>query len=101
MKPVPSIDVLGIHFDDELNVNLHNRNIFSSVANQRIALIRLKRYLSFNAKKVLINSYIISNFKYSSLVWIFSIATSLNKIESLQKRALRFLYNVYTMSYEV
>ena len=51
-------------------------------------------------KKVLINSYIITNFNYCSLVCIFSTAKSLNKIGSLQKRALRFLYNDYSISYE-
>ena len=31
---------------------------------------------------------------------MFSTAKTLNKIESLQKRALRFLYNDYSISYE-
>ena len=31
---------------------------------------------------------------------MFSTAKSLSKIESLQKRALRFLYNDYSISYE-
>ena len=57
--------------------------------------------MSFNAKRVLINSYIISNFNYCPLLWIFSTAKSLNKIESLQKRVLRFLwYDDYSVSYE-
>ena len=56
--------------------------------------------MKFNTKRVLINSYIISNFDYCPLVWILSSAKSLNKIESLQKRALRFLYNDYSISYE-
>ena len=86
--------------DDKLNFNLHISNICRSAANQLNALIRLKCYLSFNAKRVLINSYIISNFNYYPLVWIFSTAKSLNKIESLQKRALQFLYNDYSISYE-
>ena len=36
-----------------------------------------------------------ANFNYCPLVWIFSNAVSLNKIENLQKRALRFLYKGY------
>ena len=86
--------------DDKLNFNLHISNICGLAAKQLNALIRLKSYLNFNAKRVLINSYIISNFNYCPLVWIFSTAKSLNKIESLQKRALRFLYNDYSISYE-
>ena len=94
IKSVPSVELLGVDLDDKLNFNLHISNIFRSAANQ------LKSYLSFNAKSILINSYIISKFNYCPLVWIFSTAKSLNKIESLQKRALRFLYNDYSISYE-
>ena len=41
-----------------------------------------------------------SSFNYCALVWMFANATSLKKIENLQKRALRFLYNNYQLSYE-
>ena len=90
IKSVPSVELLGIHLDDKLNFNLHISNICRSAANQLNALIRLKNYLSFNAKRVLINSYIISNFNYCPLVWMFSTAKSLNKIESLQKELFDF-----------
>ena len=100
IKSVPSVELLGIDLDDKLNFNLHVSNICRSAANQLNASIRLKSYLSFNAKSVLINSHIISNFIYCPLVWMFSAAKSLSKIESLQKRAPRFLYNDYTVSYE-
>ena len=83
IKSVPSVELLGIHLDDKLNFNLHISNICRSAVNQLNALIRLKSCLSFNAKRVLINSYTISNFNYCPLVWMFSTAKSLNKIESL------------------
>ena len=41
-----------------------------------------------------------ANFNYCPLVWMFSNAVSLKKIENLQKRALRFLYKSYNTSYE-
>ena len=100
IKSVPSVEVLGIHLDDKLNLNLHISNICRSAANQLNALIRLKSYVSFNAKRVLINSYKNFNFIYCPLVSMFSTAKSLNKIESLQKRVLPFLYNDYSISYE-
>ena len=100
IKSVPSVELLEIHLGDKLNFNLHISNICRSAENQLNALIRLKSYLSFNTKRVLINSYIISNFNYCRLVWMCSTAKSLDKIESLQKRALRFLYNDYSISCE-
>ena len=93
IKLVSSVELLGIQIDDKLNFNLHISKICKSAANQLNALIRLKQFLSFHAKEVLINSYIISNFNYSPLAWMFSSTQSLNKIENLQKRALRFLYD--------
>ena len=93
IKSVSSVELLGIQIDDKLNFNLHISKICKSAANQVSALIRLKQFLSFHAKEVLINSYILSNFNYSPLAWMFSSTQSLNKIGNLQKRALHFLYD--------
>ena len=41
-----------------------------------------------------------SSFNYCPLVWMFSNATSLKKIENLKIRALRFLYNNYHLTYK-
>ena len=92
IKASPSVNLLGVQIDDQLNFSLHISNICRSAANQLNALIRLKRFLIFEVKKTLINSYFYSNFNYCLLVWMFSSAKSLNKVEPLQKRALRFLY---------
>ena len=99
IKSVSSVKLLGIQIDDKLNFNLHISKICKFVANQLNALIRLKQFLSFHAKEVLINSYIISNFN-CPLVWMFSSTQSLDKIENLQKRALHFLYDDFDASYE-
>ena len=56
--------------------------------------------MAFNVKKALINSYFMSNYKYCPLLWMFSPVKSLNRIENLQKRALRFLLNDYESTYE-
>ena len=68
IKSVSSVQLLGIQIDDKLNFNLHISKICKSAANQLNALTRLKQFLSFHAKEVLINSYIISNFNYCPLV---------------------------------
>ena len=100
VETVSSVRFLGIQLGDKLNFSLHVSNICKSAANQSSALIRLKNFLCFEGKIVLINSYFMSNFNYCPLVWTFSKATSLKKIENLQKIALRFLYNNYQLPYE-
>ena len=87
-----SVKLLGVHIDDKLNFNLHITKICRSAANQLHALIRFWMFLNFEVKKTVIDSYFYSSFNYCPLVWMFSSAISLNKVESLQKRALHFLY---------
>ena len=100
IKTSSSVKLLGVHIDDKLNFNLHITKICRSAANQLHALIRLRMFLNFEEKKTLINSYFYSNFNCCPLVWMFSSVKSLNKVESLQKRALRFLHENYVSSYE-
>ena len=45
-------------------------------------------------------SFISSSFNYCPLVWHFCAAKDTRKIEKIQERALKFLYNDYTSSYE-
>ena len=100
VETVSSVRLLGIQLDDKLNFSLHVSNICKSAANQLSALIKLNNFLCFEGKRVLINSYFMSNFNYCPLVWMFSNATSLKKIENLKIRALRFLYNNYHLTYK-
>ena len=97
---VSFVELLGIQIDDKLSFNLHISNICMSAANQLNALIRLKRFLGFKEKRILINTYFMESFNYCLLVWMFSSASLLKKIENFQKRAQRFLYNNYEISYE-
>ena len=82
IKTLSSVKLLGAHIDDQLNFNLQ--------ITKKKALIRLRMFLNFEEKKTLITSYFYSNFNYYSLVWVFSSAKSLSKVESLQKRAYFF-----------
>ena len=79
IKSVPSVELLENHLDDKLNLNLRISNICRSATNQLNALIQRKSFSSSNAKRVLINSYIISNFNYFPLVWIFSTAYNMDQ----------------------
>ena len=90
-----SVKLLGDHIDGKLNFNEYINKICKSAGNQLNALIRPKSFLGLKAKEVLVNSFIHSNFNYCLLVCMLSHKKSLDKIESLHKRALRFLLNDY------
>ena len=66
--------------------------IFKFAFHQHV-LVRLKHFLGFEQRKVVINSFLKSNFNYCPLVWAISSAKSLHKVENLQKQTLQFLRN--------
>ena len=84
IKAVADVKLLGIEIDNKLNFKDHI-NICKSASNQLNALIRLKHLLGFKERKVLVYTFVMSNFNYCSLVRNFSSAQSLNKIETYRK----------------
>ena len=60
---------------------------------------RIQKYLGFQEKEALLSSFVLSNFNYCPLVWHFCSSKSLKKIEKIQERTLRILYNDSTSDY--
>ena len=96
IKSEDSVKLLGINLDHKLNFDVHISDLCKKAATQLNVLKRLKAFLDFEEKRVLVQSFIFSNF---NLVWVFSSSKSMEKIEKIQERALRFLYDDYNSSY--
>ena len=94
-----SVKLLGIELDHKLNFETHISKLCKKAATQLNVLKRLRAYVGFKERNVLVHSFIYSNFNYCPLVWHFCSAKSMDKIEKIQKRALRFLHNDYSSSY--
>ena len=88
---VSSIHALGICIDDKLNFNDHVDRICSKAACQVSALQRLTSVLDFPSRKAIYNSFISSHFNYCPTVWFFTTRASIQKVEHIQERALRFV----------
>ena len=95
----PWVKLLGVKIDNKLNFDLHINDLCKKSSSQLNAIIRLSPFLNFHAKQILIQSFIYANFNYCPLVWHFSSSISISKVESIQKRALRFLYKDYESDY--
>ena len=100
IKVASQVKLLGVEIDNKLNFEQHINRICKSAANQLNELTRLKRFLGFQERITLVNSTVLSNFNYCSLAWMFASSKSLTKIENLHKRALRFMLDNYSSSYE-
>ena len=62
-------------------------------------LQRLTGLVDYQSRKAIYTSFIASNFNYCPLVWFFTSKESINKIDKIQERALRFVLKDHTSSY--
>ena len=100
IKSEQYIKLLGVTIDNKLNFDKHVSDLCITAPAQLNALFRFKNILPFKAKFVLVQSFVYANFNYCLLVWNFSSAKSLLKVEKIQKRALSFLHDDTETSYE-
>ena len=64
------------------------------------ALARISSYLSDHQRKILMKSFILSQFSYCPIIWMFCNRKSNNIINKIHERALRIAYNDYTSNFE-
>ena len=51
--------------------NNHISDLCKKASNQLNAMRRIQKYMGFKKKKVVLNSFVLSNFSYCPLVWHF------------------------------
>jgi ribonuclease P/MRP protein subunit RPP40 len=85
--------LLGINIDYLLKFDVHISELCRKASRQLSVLKRIGHNLTQQAKLVIYKSFIASNFNYCPLVWHFCNKTSTNKLERIQERAIRFVYN--------
>ena len=101
IKSEDSVKFLGTKLENKLNVDSHISDLCNKAVTQLNVLKRLKSFIGFEERKVLGQSFIcFPNFYYSPLVWKFSSAKSLQKVEKIHEGALRLLYDDNTSSYD-
>ena len=77
------VDILGITVDENLNFEKYISKICQSASGQLHAIYRLNRYLKPQTRKLVINSFILSNFSYCPLIWCFLNAQQISKIDKI------------------
>ena len=95
-----SMTTLGICIDKNLNFDLHIKDICLKASRQISALQRMTGLLDLASRKAIYTSFISSNFNSCQLVWFFTSRASIDKIQKLQERALRFVLKDSISDYE-
>ena len=95
-----TVKLLGVELDYQLNFNEQVSRICQKVARQLNVLQRISKFLSEETRLLVFKSFIRSNFSYCPIVWHFCSKTNTEKLEKLQYRGLKIVFNCYDSSYE-
>ena len=100
---IPSSDtvkLLGIDIDSELKYDSHVKTMCAK-ANRKVSTSsRVANFITFEQAKLLCNSFIMSNFGYCPLIWMFCGKTAHEEINRIHKRALHRHYIDFSSSFE-
>ena len=87
-----TVELLGIKLDKNLDFNDHVLDLIKK-GNQKLhALARISKYLNQDKLKIIMKTFIQSQFNYCPLIWMFHNRTLNNKINRLHERALQIVY---------
>jgi len=92
--------LVGVTLDNKLSLAPHISTICKRAANQLNSIKRLNKHFDAETKKHFVRTYVLSHFNYCPLVWHFCGNGSIHKMEKIQERALRFVFNDYTSEYK-
>ena len=94
------VKLLGITVDNKLNFNEHVNQLCKKAGQKLHALARIAKYLDTKKLKILMKTFIESQFNYCPLVWMFHSRTLNNKINNLHERALRIVHKNDNLTFQ-
>ena len=86
--------LLGVTIDEKLNFGTHISEVCKTAARKVGVLMRLRNMLSTKAKLTIYKSAILPKVTYCHIVWHFCRASDHRKLERIQEKALKAIYNV-------
>ena len=81
-------------------VKEHILSLCKKVNRKLHALSRVSKYRTLNKCRILMRSFIISQFNYCPLIWMIENRGLNDKINRIHERALRIVYDDYIFSFE-
>ena len=84
--------LLGLDIDWNLNFNEHVSSLCRKADNKMSVLARLSNFMNFKQRRILLKTFIESQFGYCPLIWMFYSRRVNNSINDLHERSLRIVY---------
>ena len=91
--------LLGVTVDKKMKFKTHVNNLCKNASGKLTALARMARIVPFDKKKILMNSFVRSQFSYCPLLWMFCSRGQNDRINDIHKRALRMVYLDFDSSF--
>ena len=91
--------LLRITFDKELKINDHDSNLCIKATNKLHALTRISHCMNTDQKRIIMKTFIQSQFGYCPLVWMFCSRTINARINRIHERSLRIVCNNYLSTF--
>jgi exonuclease III len=99
LEPSNEVTLLGVTFDIDLCFDSHVSHLCKKASRSLNVLKRFSKVLSTANKTNIFHTFITSQFNYCPIVWHFCMKRKSNMIDKIQERALRFVFNDSTSSY--
>ena len=91
--------LLGTKIDNKLSFESHVSSICKKASQKLHTLTRIANYMDLSKRRTLMKTFVISQFNYCPLVWMFHSRKLNNRINSIHERALRITYKDYKSSF--
>ena len=89
----------GISIDTTLSFEHHITSLCKKASQKLHALARIAHYTDFEKRRSLMKAFVISQFNYCPLIWMFHNRALNNRINKIHERALRLVYQNKNLSF--
>ena len=99
LKSSECVKLLGITFDSGLTFYPHIQEICKKASQKTKTILRIRSFLTQTQADLLFNSFILCNFQYCPLIWMFCSKLAHNLLTETHCKALRAKHNSLNLSY--
>ena len=92
--------LLGVTLDKKLDFKNHVNTLCKKAGQKLHALARISNYVDVEKLRTMMNAFVVSQFSYCPLVWMFHDRSVDKKINKIHERALRIAYKDSRSNFE-
>ena len=100
IKSSETQQLLGVSLDSKLSFKKHVDNLCKKTSQKLHALTRVSKYMTPEKVKCVMRTFVLSQFNYCPLIWMFNDRSTNNRISHIHERALRIAYRDENSTFE-